>query len=79
MPVVNMGFHGGFGNLFHDNMMDYNVHEGDIYVVAHCTYFNTGKIEDYIDTWGTVVIHPKLWHLVKREDYIPMIHSFPSY
>jgi len=79
MPVVNMGFHGALGNIFHDNMMDYNVHEGDIYIVAHSTYYNEGQIEDYIAAWGTVENHPKLWHLIKSDEYVPMIKSFPAY
>lgn len=79
MPVVNMGLHGGLGNLFHDNMIGYNVHEGDIYVVSHCTYWNEGKIENYIAAWATVENHKELWKLIPKNEYISMVKSFPAY
>lgn len=80
MPVVNMGFHGGLGNAFHENMMDYNVAPGDIYVVSHVTYWrNTGKIESPIDAWATLENNTALWHLVKKEDYRNMLSTFPAY
>ncbi len=79
MPVVNMGFHGGLGNKFHEDMMDYNVQPGDIYVVSHITYWNTGRIESPIDAWAVAENHPKLWHLIKKVDYKHMFKAFPSY
>lgn len=79
LPVVNMGLQGGLGNLFHDDMMDYNVCEGDIYVVAHNTYWNSGEMDNYVSGWVTVENHYDLWHLIRPEYYLDMIKSFPTY
>ena len=79
MPVVNMGFHGGVGNKFHDDMMDYNVTPGDIYVVCHHSYYCNDKIENPVLAWTAIENNKDLWHLIKREDIPQMIDSFPSY
>lgn len=79
MPVVNMGFHGGVGNKFHDDMMDYNVTPGDIYVVCHHSYYCSDKIENPVLAWTAIENNKDLLHLIKREDIPQMIDSFPSY
>ena len=38
MPVVNMGLHGGVGNVFNEQAARLNVTPGDIYVVCHSNY-----------------------------------------
>lgn len=79
MPVVNMGLHGGLGNKFHDDMMDYNVTPGDIYVISHISYWRVDEIENPLLGWTTFENHKDLWHLVKENDYKNMLHSFTSY
>ena len=79
MPVVNMGLHGGLGNKFHDDMMDYNVVAGDIYVVSHVSYWRKEQIESPLLAWTTFENHPQLWHLMKDVDYRNMYSSFGAY
>ena len=57
MPVVNMGLHGGLGNKFHDDMMDYNVTPGDIYVISHISYWRVDEIENPLLGWTTFENH----------------------
>lgn len=79
MPVVNMGLHGGMGNKFHDDMMEYNVTPGDIYVVNHISYWRYDYIESPLLAWTTFENHLKLWRLMKKTDYSNMYHSFSAY
>lgn len=79
MPVVNMGLHGGLGNLFHERMMGLNVHEGDIYIVCHTTYWDLNELTDPVLTWVTVEEHPALWKLIEPSDLSAMYKAFPTY
>lgn len=77
MPVVNMGFHGGLGNPFHEQMARLNVSEGDVYIVCHSEYLSDEIGADL--AWITIEDHFELWRLLRREDIIPMIRAYPAY
>ena len=79
MPVVNMGLHGGLGNVFHEQMAKLNVCEGDIYVVCHSNYYDMGIIDNYALAWLTIENHPRLWRILRTEDVWPMMKDFPIY
>lgn len=79
MPVVNMGLHGDLGNVFHERMAELNVHEGDIYIISHTNFSDDGAIYDRNLAWITLENHIRLWRILRCEDYLPMIKSYPNY
>lgn len=79
MPVVNMGLHGGLGNAFHEEMAKLNVHEGDLYIVCHCSYSDDGRIGNEELAWITIEDHFGLWKILRTEDYLPMLKAYPVY
>ena len=79
MPVVNMGYHGGIGNSFHEKMSRINIQEGDIYILGHSTFADDDTIGD-IYAWVSLENHVHLWTtLIRPKDLMPMIRSFPWY
>lgn len=79
MPVVNMGFHGGLGNAFHEEMAKVNLCEGDIIIVAHTDYADQDKILDPAMAWLTVENRPQIWKLIRAKDIPDMFFSFSIY
>lgn len=79
MPVVNMGLHGGLGNVFHEQMAKLNVCEGDIYVICHSSYYDSGVIDNNSLAWLTIENHPELWRILRKEDIWPLMKEFPIY
>lgn len=79
MPVVNMGLHGGNGSAFHEEMAKYNVTSGDIYVLCHCDYNDKNSVAQPLTTWITIENHFHLWKLIRANDVITMVKSFPAY
>lgn len=79
MPVVNMGLHGGLGNMFHEEMARLNVTEGDIYVLCHTSFSDTGVIADPVLAWTTVENNFELYEIFRKEDLWPMIKAYPTY
>lgn len=79
MPVVNMGLHGGMGNAFHEEMAKTNVQPGDIYVICHTEYNDTGDAMDPSLTWITIENHFGLWRLVRPEYYGEMKDAASTY
>lgn len=79
MPFVNMGLHGGLGNAFHEEMARLNIAEGDIYIICHCSYSDDGLLKNSELAWITLENHPSLWKILRKEDYLPMIKSYPVY
>lgn len=81
MPVVNMGLHGGLGNAFHERMATLNVHEGDIYIICHTDFSDSGYMEpaEADLAWITLEDHFNLWRILRKEDIRPMVEAFPNY
>ncbi|MBQ6450650.1 MAG: SGNH/GDSL hydrolase family protein [Solobacterium sp.] len=79
IPVVNMGMHGGFGNAFDEQVCTLDVHEGDIYVIAHNTYSDDDMIPNPELVWMTIENYPELHQLIRRKDYMNMARAFPRY
>ena len=78
MPVVNMGFHGGCGNAFHEEMAKINVCEGDIYVLCHTDYIDEGIVNPVV-MWTALENHFELWKLLRLKDIPAMIKAYPAY
>lgn len=79
MPVVNMGFHGGLDNAFHEEMAKINVTKGDIVIVCHTTYSDNNGIGDAGLAWITLENHYELWDLLRVNDIKDMIMALPNY
>lgn len=79
MPVVNMGLHGGLGNVFHERMALLNVNAGDIYIICHSSYADDDKISNLGLAWITIENHWNLWKILRSEDIIPMWEKYPVY
>lgn len=79
MPVVNMGMHGGLGNVFHEEMARLNVTEGDLYVVCHTEYNDVGDAFDPTLAWMTLENHVGLWPLIRADQVLPMLEGLPAY
>lgn len=79
LPVVNMGFHGDFGNAFHEEMAKLNVCEGDIYIICHSNYSDLGKIDHAPLVWAAIENHLQLWRILRAEDIWPVLKGFPVY
>lgn len=78
MPVVNMGFHGGCGNAFHEEMAKINVYSGDIYILCHTNYLGD-TISEPVVAWTALENHFALWRLLRLQDIPVMVRSYPSY
>lgn len=79
MPVVNMGLHGGLGNVFHERMIRFNISEGDIYIICHTDFSDDNEISNKELAWITIEDHFELWKILRAEDYIPMLKAYPTY
>lgn len=81
MPVVNMGLHGGLGNVFHERMAKYNVKKGDIYVICHNSFNGVDEMEPSQAelAWITIENHIELWKLLRSKDIKPMMEAWPVY
>lgn len=80
MPVVNMGLHGGLGNVFHERMARINVRPGDVYVLCHSEWNDDGTISDPTLAWTILENNWELWKLMmEKRDIIPMIKEYPNY
>lgn len=79
LPVVNMGLHSGIGNEFHERMALLNVQAGDIYIICHFTYADTGGIDDATLAWLALEDHFDLWRLLRWSDFFTMLKGYPAY
>lgn len=79
MPVVNMGLHGGLGNAFHEEMLQFGLSEGDIVILSHIKYADEDEIADTELAWITLEHHAELWKILRPKDIWPMIKSYPKY
>ena len=78
MPVVNLGYHGGMGNAFHENMARPNITSGDLVIVCHSNYSDDSRVPDPALAWHTLAYHPDLWELLSWEDLLPALLAGPS-
>ena len=79
MPVVNLGLHGGLGNMFHEDMAKLNIGEGDIVVVCHTEYADGNSLGNPELTWLTIENHQNLWKIIRPDDVGALLTGLPSY
>ena len=79
IPVVNLGLHGGLGNMFHEDMAKLNIGEGDIVVICHTSYADSNELGNPELTWMTIENHQNLWKIIRAEDIGTLLIGLPSY
>ncbi len=79
MPVVNMGLHGGLGNIFHENMLKYGLNKGDIVVICHTSYGDGDDVSEADLFLSTLEWHYDLWSLAKPQDIPAMFSGIHQY
>lgn len=79
MPVVNMGLHGGLGNKFLERCALLNINPGDILIVCHTNYSDSGKLGQTDLTWITLENHKELWRIPDFQEWIELIPALPDY
>ena len=79
MPVVNLGLHGGLGNAFHERMPLFNLHEGDIIIIAHLDYSDDDTISDPELALLTVENYFHYWKIFRPKDLPRVICTIPKY
>jgi len=78
MPVVNLGLHGGLGEVFHYNMAKRNIRQGDIVVLLN-THFGDGLITQTAEAWTAVESGSDYWKFIPPENWLDMFLSFPTH
>lgn len=79
MPVVNLGLHGGLGNVFSEEAAKLNVNEGDIVILCHSDFSDNDALSDCLLAWITVEYHKDLWEIIREKDYLNMLKAYPKY
>ena len=79
MPVVNLGLHGGLGNVFHERMPLFNIRAGDIIVISHLNYSDDDKISDPELALLTVENYFHYWKIFRLKDLPRIISALPRY
>lgn len=79
MPVVNMGLHGGVGNVFNEQAARINVQKGDIIVLCPSNFDDDDKIKNPELAWITIENHLELYRFIRVKDIPDMVKAYPSY
>ncbi len=79
MPVVNLGLHGGLGNVFHERMPLFNIRAGDIIIISHLDYSDDDKISDSVLALITVENYFHYWKIFRAKDFPRIIFKLPQY
>lgn len=79
MPVVNMGLHGGVGNVFNEQAAKINVQKGDIIVLCPSNFDDDDKIKNPELAWVTIENHIELYRFIRVKDIPDMVKAYPSY
>ena len=79
MPVVNMGLHGGAGNVFNEQAAVQNVKKGDIVIISYSRFSDGDKLKNPELAWITIEDHPELYSYIRLKDWPDMIHAYPTY
>ena len=79
MPVVNLGLHGGLGNVFHERMPLFNIRAGDIIIISHLDYSDDDKISDPELALITVENYFHYWKIFRLKDMPRIICKIPDY
>lgn len=76
--IVNLGLHGGLGNIFHEEMIRGNINQGDLVVFCYNSFCDDDSI-GYELAWTTIENHFELWKILRMKDIYGMYRAFPVY
>ncbi len=81
MPIVNLGFHGGLGNAFHEEMVlqSKNITPGDYVIVAHSSYSHESDFKEMDLAWITLEHHVEYYRVIPKKDLYRFAIAFPQY
>ena len=79
MPVVNLGFNKGFGNIFNENMAKRNICEGDLVIICHNNFNDEGKMFYRDEFWFTMENHFDLWDIPGFYGILENAYNLPWY
>lgn len=79
MQVVNLGIHGGLGNAFYERLAKENINEGDIIVICHSTFSDTGEIPDPSLAWLAYDYNSEIWPLITDNNLKNILLAYPKY
>lgn len=60
-------------------MSKLNVHEGDIYVVCHLTYWDEDTVENATLAWTAIENDWSAYQLIRLKDIPDMVKGYPAY
>lgn len=79
MPVVNMGMHGGVGNVMNEQAAVQNVTPGDIVILSYSNFDDGDVIKNQELAWITIENHWDLYKYIRRKDWPDMVKAYPTY
>lgn len=79
MPVVNLGLHGGLGNVFHEQIAKLDIDDEDIVIVCHSSYSDDDNIGDKELALITYDYNNQLLPIFRKKDYIGLLKAYPTY
>lgn len=79
MPVVNLGLHGGLGNVFSEQISKISINSGDIVILCYHTFSDDDKINDPSLAWITYDANFSFFRMLRPKDYLRILPSFPDY
>ncbi len=79
MPVVNMGLHGGAGNVFNEQAAVQNIHEGDIVIISYSRFADGDRLKNPELAWITIEDHFDLYSYIRLKDWPDMVKAYPTY
>lgn len=79
MPVVNLGLHGGLGNVFYEEAAKKNINKGDIVVICNSSYADDGNIYDPDLAWITIDCNKSMYGIFSIKDWIRLFPAYNNY
>ena len=79
MPVVNLGFNKGFGNIFNENMAKRNICEDDLVIICHNNFNDDGKMFNRDEFWFAMENHFDLWDIPGIYGILENAYNLPWY
>ena len=79
MPVVNLGFNKGFGNIFNENIAKRNICEGDLVIICHNNFNDDGKMFNRDEFWFAMENHFDLWDIPGVYVILENAYNLPWY
>lgn len=79
MPVVNFGLHGGLGVAFHSDIAKSQISEGDIVIIAPCSYHDELELGNPLLAWMAVENNLFMLRNMPVQAVTELVKAFPTY